>query len=133
MLIKLRFRFSEVLFGILIASALFALGMVYGSSRNPPSQQITATANKNPTEHIDNGFWDWIFHDATGIFTFLLVLVGSFQIAVFLRQLRLIKESLAPAREAADAARNAAQHVPIVERAYISGGGYPHRDNAAVF
>jgi hypothetical protein len=124
MLINLRFRFPEVFFGALLAVAIFAMGMVFDPSLHPPSQQMAPTnaANQNQAGHIDGGFWNWLTHDVTGVFTLFLVVVGSLQIWVFLRQLRLIRDSLVPAQQAAEAAREAAEHIPIVERAYIYGG-----------
>jgi hypothetical protein len=51
----------------------------------------------------------WLFHDAAGLFTLFLVVVGAVQIAVFLKQLRLIRDSLGPAKEAAEAAKDSAE------------------------
>jgi hypothetical protein len=53
--------------------------------------------------------WNWLTHDASGAFTSILVLVGVVQIFVFLRQLRLIDNSLVPAKEAAEAAKESAK------------------------
>ena len=52
-----------------------------------------------------------------------LVLVAGVQAILFLVQLKLMRESLVPAKEGAEAARDAALHIPVVERAYVSGGG----------
>jgi hypothetical protein len=72
---------------MLLAVALFALGVVFESSRHQPSQQITETKghdSKHPQSYW-SAIGDWITHDATGFFTFALVGVGILQIAVFLR------------------------------------------------
>jgi hypothetical protein len=53
--------------------------------------------------------WDWLTRDASGAFTCLLVLVGVVQVFVFLKQLRLIRDSLLPAKEAAEAAKESAK------------------------
>jgi len=52
--------------------------------------------------------WNWLTYDASGTFTGLLALVGIVQIFVFLKQLRLIRDSLVPAKEAAEAAKESA-------------------------
>jgi hypothetical protein len=61
-------------------------------------------------------FWGWATDDASGFFTMLLFGVGFLQLFMFLWQLRLMRASLAEARnatkaagEAADAATRAAQ------------------------
>ena len=61
-------------------------------------------------------FWSWAKRDASGFFTMLLFGVGFFQLFMFLWQLRLMRGSLAEAKnatkaagEAADAATRAAQ------------------------
>jgi hypothetical protein len=82
--------------------------------------------------------WNWLTHDAAGLFTALLVVVGAVQIGVFLKQLRLIRESLAPAKAAAEAAKESARAAHraigetekrdiVLHRAYVSGGGLPAR------
>jgi hypothetical protein len=110
MLIKIRFRFPELFLGMLLAVALFALGVVFESSRHQPSQEIPSAEGKekNNSESEWSKLGNWLFNDATGIFTLGLVIVGGVQIAVFLRQLRLIRESLTPAKDAAFAARDSA-------------------------
>jgi hypothetical protein len=110
MLIKIRFRFPELFLGMLLAVALFVLGVAFGSSRHQPSHEISETKDdksKNPDSYW-SALRDWMLHDSTGFFTFTLVGVGVAQIAVFLRQLRLIRESLTPAKDAAIAAKDSA-------------------------
>lgn len=53
-------------------------------------------------------FWEWLTHDAAGLFTGLLVIAGAIQIGLFWWQLRLIGESLRDAKVSAEAAREAA-------------------------
>jgi hypothetical protein len=48
--------------------------------------------------------WDWLMNEAAGFFTFLLVVVAVFQLGLFVWQLSLIRQSLAPAQAAANAA-----------------------------
>lgn len=77
---------------------------------------------KNNADDENNGIWGHADPGVTFV-SLLLVVVGGVQIAVFLQQLRLIRESLGPAKEAADAAKLNAQAVIDAERAYIFGGG----------
>jgi hypothetical protein len=120
MLVNLRFRFPEIFFGALLAVAIFVLGAVW-SSRYEPSQQITDA--KSDDSKQSESYWgavrDWMTHDATGFFTFALVGVGAIQIAVFVRQLRLIRRSLKPAEKAAKAARDNAEAVMAAEGAQL--------------
>jgi hypothetical protein len=58
-------------------------------------------------------------HDAAGLFTFFLFLVGVGQAALFVWQLRLIRKSLGPAEEAARAATANAQAMIDNERPWI--------------
>jgi hypothetical protein len=65
-----------------------------------PSRQQAADAS-----HEEGA---WLTKDAAGFFTFGLVVVGGIQVALFLWQLWLIRESLNDAKTAADAAKEAA-------------------------
>jgi hypothetical protein len=64
-------------------------------------------------------FVGWLTHDAAGLFTFFLFLVGSAQAGLFVWQLRLIRRSLGPAEEAARAATASAQAIIDNERPWI--------------
>ncbi len=55
------------------------------------------------------GFWGWLSKDASGFFTFLLLVVAAFQLVLFWYQLRLIRVSLEEAKISATAAADAAQ------------------------
>jgi hypothetical protein len=119
MLIRLRFRFSEVFFGALLTVAIFAMGMLF---EHAPSENVPTPnrANENQSEPQDGGAWNWLTHDATGIFTGFLVVVGGIQIAVFLRQLSLIRESLIDAKKAARAAQDSADAAKLNAQALIN-------------
>jgi hypothetical protein len=121
MLVKLKFCIPEIVLGALLTVAIFGMGMMFESSRHPPSQQITASnaANQNKSENITGGIWNWLTHDSTGVFTGFLVVVGGIQIAVFLRQLVLIRRGLKPAEAAAEAAKLNAQAIIDAERAHL--------------
>jgi len=63
--------------------------------------------------------WHWPTQDATGFFTLLLVIVGVGQLVLFWRQLRLIRESLVNAKQAADAAAHGAKAAETNAQAVI--------------
>jgi len=93
-------RIPELFLGCLLTVAVFTIGMLFSS----PAQL---------------GEGNWLTKDAAGFFTFALVIVGVLQAALFFVQLKLIRESLSPAKEAADAAKLNAQAVVDAERAYL--------------
>jgi hypothetical protein len=88
-------RIPEFFLGCLLTVAVFAIGILFSSEGG------------------------WLTKDAAGFFTFALVIVGALQAALFFFQLKLIRESLSPAKEAADAAKLNAQAVVDAERAYL--------------
>jgi hypothetical protein len=127
MLIKLRFHLPDILLGILLATALFALGATFWSSKYPPSQpdSSTKTSDSRNQQKQQDGWWERA-RDPIAVFTFCLVAVGAIQIGFFYRQLDLIRKSLAPAEKAANAAQDAAnaananaQAVIDAERAHL--------------
>jgi hypothetical protein len=119
MLIKLRFRFPEVLFGVLLAVAIFATGALFWSSPNytaPTQTQIdTKSGERGPASKQEIAWWQ----DPVAVFTLGLVFIGLIQAGIFYGQMRLIGKSLKPAEQAAKAAQAAAEHIPRVERAYL--------------
>jgi hypothetical protein len=121
MLIKARFRFSELLLGILLSVAIFAIGMTFGSSRHQQTDKSTVQIQtKQKPEPFTS---DWLTEDGTVFFTALLVFVASIQAGLFVWQLILIQRSLKPAERAADAARASAEHVKAAERAFAKMSG----------
>jgi hypothetical protein len=117
MLIKLRFRFSEVLFGVLLAVAIFAMGAMLWSSPNSgaPTQADAKSSEASSGNKQEMAWW----RDPVAVFTLGLVFIGLLQAGIFYQQMRLIRKSLGPAEEAAKAAQAAAEHIPRVERAYL--------------
>jgi hypothetical protein len=119
MLIKLRFRFPDVLFGVLLAVAIFAMGALFWSSPNSsaPTQTQTDTKSgeRSPANKQEIAWWQ----DPLAVFTLGLVFIGLVQAGIFYGQMRLIRKSLRPAEQAAKAAQAAAEHIPRVERAYL--------------
>src|ERR1700742_2098065 len=119
MLIKLRFRFSEVLLGVLLAVAIFAMGALFWSSPNSSSptqaQSSTQLGERSDGNKPETAWWQ----DPVAVFTLGLVFIGLLQAAIFYWQMRLISKSLGPAKEAADAAKLNAQAVMDAEGAHI--------------
>jgi hypothetical protein len=115
MLIKAKANIPEIVLGVFLTVAIFAMGMVFESSQKPSgaNQQITAAKTtegeqaKSPDSELAGS--PWLTKDAAGFFTFVLVLVGAFQVGLFWVQLRLIRESLTDAKSAAKAAERAAK------------------------
>ncbi len=119
----MRHRKTELLFGIFLAVAIFATGMPFSSqsrgqtAQNPAQQETAGHGAAVPdAEHIGMA---WLTKDAAGFFTFILVIVGSLQAILFFAQLRLIRDSLAPALEAADAAKAAAEAAKLNAQSVI--------------
>jgi hypothetical protein len=66
---KLKFRFPEIFFGMLLAVAIFAMGAMFVSVGNVPTpEQTSAQQNdKKPANQRSKSLW--IPEDATGFFT----------------------------------------------------------------
>lgn len=122
MLIKLRFRFPEIFFGVLLTVAIFAMGGLFWSSQNlgfaarnsgsdPAANEAKKSRQSEPA---------WITSEnLLALFTLGLVIVGGIQLRFFFVQLRLIHQTLEPARQAADAAKLNAQAIMDAERAHL--------------
>jgi hypothetical protein len=107
-----------------IAFVLLTAWLLIGSwqsSRHQPTKTYADRngGNENSAKPKEDGFWNWIAHDAAGFFTPWLVLVGGAQVGLFVWQLRLIKKTLAPAKEAAEAAKLNAEAVMTAEGAHL--------------
>lgn len=125
MLIKTKFRIPDVFLGMMLAIALFVLGVLFASPYSgQPTQEDggTKATQTNANRKPDKFSWNWFAEDPVGFFTLCLVAVGLFQVGLFYVQLHLIRKGLTPAQQAADAAKAASVHIPTVERAYVSGG-----------
>jgi len=117
MLIKLRFRFSEVFFGVLLAVAIFAMGMTFSSTIFPPNQtseregSTNNSKEKSPkigdTESADDRIAKYTLWLA--ILTGALVVVSGFQGYFLIRADRT-------ARITADATGKMAEAVNIQAR-----------------
>jgi hypothetical protein len=107
----MRFRPPEIFLGCFLTVAIFAMGMLFESSRRHPTEQRAAadTAKENPNHQPERSLWNWVTHDAAGFFTLWLVIVGGGQIGLFYWQLRLIKIAADDAKRAGIAAERAAK------------------------
>src|SRR3954468_4520120 len=115
MLIKA--RFSEILFGSLLTMAVLGAGLTLSSSQRQPAETKSSAeaGDQNKTHPPDGSLWNWIAQDAAGFFTSALFVVGGLQLALFWWQLGLMRKAIAPAQQAADASKVAAEHIPIIE------------------
>jgi hypothetical protein len=115
----MRFRTTELLFGMLLAVAIFAMGALFWSSPNSSSptqaQSSTQSGERSGGNKQEIGWWQ----DPVAVFTLGLVFIGLLQAAIFYGQMRLIRKSLDPAKEAADAAKLNAQAVMDAEGAHL--------------
>jgi hypothetical protein len=74
MSIKTKFRFPEIIFGMLLAVAIFAMGMVFESSRSPQSDaQQTANNPSASIVHAPDKITDWLL---VGLNLLLVVSTG---------------------------------------------------------
>lgn len=106
---------------MMLAVAIFAMGMAFKSSRHQPSEKVAQSQGQNTKQPDGEGsaLGNWLTQDAVGFFTAALVIVGLLQIGVFLRQLQLMRDGLKPAQEAAEAAKLNAQAVMDAEGAQL--------------
>jgi hypothetical protein len=107
-----------VVFALLTAWLLVSS---WQSLRNQPAEAraVHDARPENEAKSKEGGLWTWLTHDAAGFFTLWLVIVGAGQVGLFLWQLRLIAETLGPAKAAAEAANLNAQAVINAERARL--------------
>jgi hypothetical protein len=107
----MKFRTPEIFLGAFLAVAIFAMGVLFASSQRPSSAPHQSEQSKAPDSDLTGS--TWLTKDAAGFFTFVLVCVGGVQAWFFWVQLRLIRESLADTKKAADAAGEAAESTRI--------------------
>jgi hypothetical protein len=126
-----------------LSIAILVLGAVFWSpqysSPTRQSERARDGSKKSDDGQENEGLLNWLTTDAGGFFTFWLVVVGGGQLVLFYVQLRLIRESLSPAKDAGEAAKESARAAHraidesakrdhILERAYLwSGPGHTER------
>jgi hypothetical protein len=121
-----KFRIPEIVLGALMATAVFAMGMVFYSSRHPPQQSEQQSSAKRPAKKADNvsdaekaddriaRYTLWL-----AVLTGGLVLMAGIQGYFLLRADKTARISADAARISAEAAKASAESVPNVERAYV--------------
>ena len=130
----MKFRGIELFLGMFLAVSIFAMGILFESSRNDsPITKPTEQSSSNQAHVEPSTFWNWVTHDAAGFFTACLVIVGFGQAGLFVWQLTLMRDGINDARIAAEAARvsaeTAKEQVAVtkigifdLERAYLAVG-----------
>jgi hypothetical protein len=107
----MRFRVPELFLGCLLTVAVFSVGTLFSSQyARQTTQTNSAEKSSHPTENKSEpkSFWEPLTTDPVAAFTLGLFLVGMAQAGFFYVQLKLIRESLRPAEQAAKAAQDAA-------------------------
>src|SRR3954471_10183234 len=106
----MKFRVPELFLGVLLAVAVFTMGMMFSRAQQPvfligQSEQSVKLSQPAGEFNRSGSLTDWFTKDASGFFTFVLAIVGASQAVLFLFQLDLFRKSLAPAEAAAKAAQ----------------------------
>jgi hypothetical protein len=133
MLIKARFYFPEILFGVLLAVAIFAMGMMFQSSRQPPSKE-ESSASQQHTEKKSDGSKEaqslWVPTDSVGlytlvlcVFTGILAIVSIFQGVMLLRSDKTARLAAEAAKKSADAVVNAELPILILHFVNLAAPG----------
>jgi hypothetical protein len=119
---RMKFRVPELFLGAFLAVAIFSMGILFSSQypRQAAQSDSPEKADGNATKKDPpKPFWQSATADPAAAFTLGLLIVGIFQAGLFFFQLRLIRKSLDPAKEAADAAKLNAQAVMDAEGAHL--------------
>jgi hypothetical protein len=104
-------RIPEIVLGALLACALFAMGLFFGSSQysGPTTRDFSTQKSRGDSGKTNQQEGPWVTSEnLLALFTLGLIVVGSVQVWLFFVQLRLIRESLTDAKIAAGAAKDAA-------------------------
>jgi hypothetical protein len=124
MLIKLRFRFPEIIFQDTFGGCDFCNGRYFWSSQRPFTQSDGAPKTSQPgnqQQQQQEAWWERAL-DPIAVFTLGLGVVAGAQLGFFYWQLRLIRESLEDAKTAASAATavaNAANSTAIAAQQQV--------------
>lgn len=128
-------RFPDILIGALLAVAIFAMGALTSSQYGEFANYIRKQGTEQRAEQVKNdnaerGFLEWLLTDQpSGVFGAIMAFIAGGQLWLFIVQLKLIRKSLDQAAAAANAAgiaaaaaKESADHIPRVERAYVFAG-----------
>ena len=123
MLIKVKFRFSELFFGMLLAGAIFALGAAFWSSRQSPSSEHPSQGEQKADDKNDTNNRKtqslWVPVDSIGLYTLLLTAFTSILASASIFQGFMLLRADKTTRIAADAALLNAQALIDAERAHV--------------
>lgn len=119
---KAKANIPEILVGVFLTIAVFAIGMSFDSSRHQPAQQSTnAQAAQGYQGHKPEPFSiDWLTHDGVVFFTAVLCFIAFVQAGLFLWQLRYMRVGMRDAKIAADAAKLGSQAALEANRAWLN-------------
>jgi hypothetical protein len=87
--------------------------------KSAPDENERKTERDERDKKASSDWWLNFFTALLALFTFLLVAAAIAQIVIFVRQLRLIRDSLGPAEKAANAAASAAEAANLNAQAVI--------------
>jgi hypothetical protein len=123
----LKRRSFQIFLVTFFTTYFIAMVFVFSSPERPsfPNSQrskesYNETNNVQQNEFEQESFGHWITHDAAGFFTPWLVFVGGIQLALFWIQLGYISDSLINSKEAAKAAKKAANIAKTSSKAAIA-------------
>lgn len=104
-MLKLKIRAPELVIGVLLTVAIFAIGMMFESSRNQPAstQANPKTEQIHATNQPESFSWNWLTRDGVVFFTFILCSIAAVQAGLFLWQLKLMRDGMDDARKVAKA------------------------------
>jgi hypothetical protein len=135
MLVKTKFRFSEIFFGMLLAVAIFAMGMLFASSpslQKPSAEQhqdVEQQAPNKASEHHENAHSLWVPTDSVGLYTLVLAIVSAAQGYFLLRADRTARTTAEAtktlANKTAEMASFADRQADLAKRQHIAA--YPPR------
>jgi hypothetical protein len=136
MLIKARFHFPEVLFGLLLAVAIFAMSATFWSSRQPPSAEQSSASQQQTENKSGNDSKKaqslWVPTDSVGlytlvlcVFTGILAIVSIFQGVMLLRSDKTARIAAEAAKRSADAVVSAELPILILNYINLTAPGIP--------
>jgi hypothetical protein len=98
----------------------FSMEVRRASEKSPHYYERYAHGTKIKSDHQNEQKWEWGHADpGVTLVAFCLALIAAVQAGLFLVQLKLIRESLAPAEQAAKAAADTAKAIADNERPWV--------------
>ncbi|SHN69120.1 hypothetical protein [Bradyrhizobium erythrophlei] len=110
------FRVPEIFLGCFLTIAVFSMGMIFERGRQPPNpnqsipkHEASSDSQKSQSPDAELTGSTWLTKDASGFFTFGLVLVGGVQVLMFFIQLKYMRRGMDDATVAARASSRSAK------------------------